>query len=69
MPTWFAGVLRDGFALTAAGAYADFASVARDGVWAVLSGLEGWTGTRKPQPSTSWTASLTWTCTPMCRTA
>jgi 2-haloacid dehalogenase len=44
LATWFAGVLRDGFALTAAGAYADFADVARDGVRAVLSGLEGWAG-------------------------
>ncbi|MEU9213656.1 haloacid dehalogenase type II [Streptomyces sp. NPDC048415] len=42
LPTWFAGVLRDGFALTASGAYADFASIASDGVRAVLSGLEGW---------------------------
>ncbi|MFG3441577.1 haloacid dehalogenase type II [Nonomuraea sp. NPDC047897] len=35
MATWFAGVLRDGFALTAAGGYADFAAIAAD----VLSGL------------------------------
>lgn len=44
LPTWFAGVLRDGFALTAAGAYADFTSLAHDGVRTLLSGLEGWTG-------------------------
>lgn len=44
LPTWFAGVLRDGFALTAAGAYADFASLAHDGLRTLLSGLEGWTG-------------------------
>lgn len=44
MPTWFAGVLRDGFALTAAGAYADFAAVARDGLRELLTGLEGWSG-------------------------
>jgi 2-haloacid dehalogenase len=44
LPAWFAGVLRDGFALTAVGAYADFASIAHDGVRALLSGLEGWTG-------------------------
>ncbi|MEU2718274.1 haloacid dehalogenase type II [Streptomyces sp. NPDC007205] len=44
LPTWFAGVLRDGFALTAAGAYADFADVARDGLQAALSGLDGWAG-------------------------
>ncbi|MDQ0798325.1 haloacid dehalogenase type II [Streptomyces sp. B1I3] len=44
LATLFAGVLRDGFALTAAGAYVDFTDVARDGVRAVLSGLEGWAG-------------------------
>ena len=44
LPTWFAGVLRDGFALTAVGAYADFTSVAHDGLRTLLSGLEGWTG-------------------------
>ncbi len=32
---WFAGVLRDGFALTAAGGYADFADLAADGVRAL----------------------------------
>ncbi|HWM37616.1 MAG TPA: haloacid dehalogenase type II, partial [Streptomyces sp.] len=37
MPTWFAGVLRDGFALTAAGAYAHFADLARDGLRALLA--------------------------------
>ncbi|MCK2213263.1 haloacid dehalogenase type II [Actinomadura sp. ATCC 31491] len=35
MDTWFASVLRDGFALTAAGGYAGFAEVARD----VLTGM------------------------------
>lgn len=44
LPRWFAGVLRDGFALTAAGAYADFASVAADGLRALLPGVRGWTG-------------------------
>ncbi|MFJ3621751.1 haloacid dehalogenase type II [Streptomyces iakyrus] len=44
LPTWFAGVLRDGFALTAVGASADFASVAHDGAKAMLSGLTGWAG-------------------------
>ncbi|MBC9724184.1 haloacid dehalogenase type II [Streptomyces sp. TRM68367] len=44
MPRWFAGVLRDGFALTAAGAYADFASVAADGLRALLPGVEEWGG-------------------------
>ena len=36
-PTWFAGVLRDGFALTAAGARPAFADVAREGLAAMLS--------------------------------
>jgi 2-haloacid dehalogenase len=44
LPVWFAGVLRDGFALTAAGGYADFSAVAREGVRALLPGLEGWSG-------------------------
>lgn len=41
MTTWFAGVLRDGFALTAAGTYADFADVARDGLRTLLTDLDG----------------------------
>jgi len=36
-PVWFAGVLRDGFALTAAGEYVDFADLARDGLRALLA--------------------------------
>ncbi|SCK45395.1 haloacid dehalogenase type II [Streptomyces sp. WMMB 322] len=40
MRTWFAGVLRDGFALAAAGAYADFADIARDGLRALLAELD-----------------------------
>lgn len=44
MTTWFTGVLRDGFALTAAGAYADLADVADAGLRGLLAGLEGWTG-------------------------
>lgn len=44
LPAWFAGVLRDGFALTAADAYADFASVAHDAVRTLVSSLEGWAG-------------------------
>lgn len=40
-PRWFAGVLRDGFALTAAGGYADFADVARDGLRALTAETEG----------------------------
>ncbi len=34
--TWFASVLRDGFALTAAGGYADFGDIARDRLTALL---------------------------------
>ncbi len=44
LATWFAGVLRDGFALTAAGAYADFADVAIGGLRGLLAGQEGWSG-------------------------
>jgi len=39
--TWFAGVLRDGFARTAAGAAAPFADVAAGGLRAVLEGVDG----------------------------
>ncbi|NUR05353.1 MAG: haloacid dehalogenase type II [Streptomyces sp.] len=44
LSTWFAGVLRDGFALTAAGAYADFRQVAEAGLRGLLDGLEDWDG-------------------------
>jgi 2-haloacid dehalogenase len=44
LPAWFAGVLRDGFALTAAGAYADFREIADAGLRAVLSGRKDWSG-------------------------
>jgi 2-haloacid dehalogenase len=44
MPTWFAGVLRDGFALTAAGAYAEFPSVAQDVLRGLLPAAPGWSG-------------------------
>lgn len=44
MPTWFAGVLRDGFALTAAGAYADFRAVADATLRTLLTGLDDWHG-------------------------
>ncbi|MFC4536452.1 haloacid dehalogenase type II [Sphaerisporangium dianthi] len=43
MSTWFAGVLRDGFALTAAGAYADFASIAADVLRDLLAGSDSGT--------------------------
>lgn len=36
LPEWFSRVLRDGMALTAAGGYADFADLARDGLRALL---------------------------------
>ncbi|MTE17631.1 haloacid dehalogenase type II [Streptomyces sp. TRM43335] len=38
-PLWFAGVLRDGFALTAAGGFAEFADLAADGLRALLADL------------------------------
>ncbi|MFP8904976.1 haloacid dehalogenase type II [Streptomyces atacamensis] len=44
MPLWFAQTLRDGFALTTAGAYADFADVALDGLRSLLPGVRGWSG-------------------------
>lgn len=40
LPVWFAGILRDGFALTAAGGYAAFADLARDGLRTLLSSRE-----------------------------
>jgi 2-haloacid dehalogenase len=42
--TWFAGVLRDGFALTAAGGYASFREIADAGLCSLLAQLHGWTG-------------------------
>lgn len=44
VPTWFAGVLRDGFALTAAGGFAEFAHLATDGLRSLLQALPGWSG-------------------------
>ena len=41
LATWFAAVLRDGFALTATGGYADFADVARDALQSTLSEVGG----------------------------
>lgn len=40
MHRWFAGILRDGFALAAAGAYAHFADLARDNLRGLLTQLE-----------------------------
>ncbi len=45
LPVWFAATLRDGFALTAAGAYADFSAVAVPTLAAMLSGVETLRGT------------------------
>ncbi len=39
--TWFASVLRDGFALTAAGSYADFADLARHQLTEMLDPIAG----------------------------
>lgn len=44
LPTWFAATLRDGFALTAVGGYADFATVAREALRTLLDGRAGWEG-------------------------
>lgn len=40
LPVWFAATLRDGFALTAADAYADFSAVAIPTLAAMLAGVE-----------------------------
>ncbi len=40
LPIWFAATLRDGFALTAAGAYADFSAIAVPTLAAMLAGVE-----------------------------
>ncbi|MFF4402298.1 haloacid dehalogenase type II [Streptomyces sp. NPDC001480] len=39
MPLWFAGTLRDGFALAAADSYADFADLASDSLRGLLTGM------------------------------
>jgi 2-haloacid dehalogenase len=41
LSTWFASTLRDGFALTAAGAYADFRSVASAALRTIFARVEG----------------------------
>jgi 2-haloacid dehalogenase len=41
LETWFSGTLRDGFALTAAGAYADFNVIATEVLRIMLSRIEG----------------------------
>lgn len=45
LPAWFVATLRDGFALTAAGAYADFSAVAVPTLAAMLAGAETLRGT------------------------
>jgi 2-haloacid dehalogenase len=44
LPLWFAATLRDGFALTAAGAYADFSEIAVPTLTALLTGTNGLRG-------------------------
>ncbi|MEU1543229.1 haloacid dehalogenase type II [Actinacidiphila glaucinigra] len=44
LPTWFAAVLRDGFALTAAGGYGDFAEIATENVRVLLTASADWSG-------------------------
>jgi 2-haloacid dehalogenase len=41
LPGWFAATLRDGIALAASGAYADFREVGRANLLAQLAGVEG----------------------------
>ena len=41
MDTWFSNTLRDGFGLTAAGAYADFESVARSALRSIIAAANG----------------------------
>jgi 2-haloacid dehalogenase len=41
LPVWFAATLRDGFAITAAGGYADFVEIAVPTLTALLSGRNG----------------------------
>ena len=41
LPTWFAGVLRDGIGLTAAGAYAEFSAVATGVLTTLLAPMQG----------------------------
>jgi 2-haloacid dehalogenase len=41
LPAWFAATLRDGIALAASGAYADFREVGRANLLAQLAGVEG----------------------------
>lgn len=55
LATWFASTLRDGFALTAAGAYADFAEVARGALRSTLAAVDGLT--REPDEAAEFVLS------------
>ena len=44
LPLWFAATLRDGFAITAAGGYADFSEIAIPTLAGLLSGTDGLRG-------------------------
>ena len=44
LPVWFAATLRDGFAITAAGGYADFSEIAIPTLAGLLSGSDGLRG-------------------------
>jgi 2-haloacid dehalogenase len=44
LPVWFAATLRDGFAITAAGGYADFSAIAVATLSGLLAGAEGLRG-------------------------
>jgi len=45
LPAWFVATLRDGFALTAASAYADFCAIAVPTLAAMLAGVKTLRGT------------------------
>ncbi len=47
LPGWFAAMLRDGFALTAAGGYGDFAEIAASTLSGLLSGADGLRGSSR----------------------
>lgn len=55
LATWFASALRDGFALTAASAYADFAEVAGDALRSTLAAVDGLT--REPDEAAEFVLS------------
>jgi hypothetical protein len=64
--TWFAALLRDGFALTVDGAKPSFADLASDGLRTLLE--TGGSMSTGPSP-TSWAVSRSWVCTPTSSTA